>query len=148
MHARLLETQNKHKVVKPTVIQQNGMPPFYSPFSADSLLGHSGLAYGLPTPYPPAGGATYPSEHVAAAAATAEKEQLVVEAPLFGLAPMPVERDEEGITSALDLQVKDKDALGGYVDRDFDAFNVTWTGPKAKLECDETVISKTASFSI
>ncbi|XP_028968839.1 uncharacterized protein LOC100898053 [Galendromus occidentalis] len=145
MHARLLETQNKHKVVKPTVIQQNGIPPFYSPFSADSLLGHPGVSYAIPVPYAGPGSASY-SENVAPV--NAEKEQMIVEAPLFGLAPIPVERDEEGIMSALDLQVKDKDAVGGFIERDFNVFSVTWTGPKAKLECDDKKLEFLESFGL
>lgn len=166
MHARLLESQSKqhqqqqqqHKLVKPTVIQQNGMmSPFYSPFSADALLSQSGMPYNLTQggtvasvaaqapPGPPQGG--YPAasscaQTQATGPAGSVDSQGTVEAPLFGLEASIEEPDERGVISALDLQMNDKDCVAGYVERDLELFTVSWTGPKLKMECSDEVSAK------
>lgn len=154
MHARLLESQSQqhqqqqHKLVKPTVIQQNGMmPPFYSLFSADALLGQSGLPFNLtqPTPRVSTGSSAPPGYPVASISSQALvgqgniDAQATIEAPLFGLESRIEEPDEQGVISALDLQMKNKDCIGGYVERDLEVFIVSWAGPKIKMECSEEV---------
>ncbi|OQR74761.1 hypothetical protein BIW11_08861 [Tropilaelaps mercedesae] len=72
---------------------------------------------------------------------TSVDTQATVEEPLFGLESRPEEPNEQGIMSALDLQMKDKDCVGGYVERDLSMFTVSWTGPKATMESNEEKVS-------